>query len=225
MYAGDTHLPTLIHHGVEDWNDSGWSFAVPSIAAGYPRLFEPDTPGRNRQPGAPDYTGEHLDAFGNKMTIWAVANPKKVWRKHPYELLMDKASGYGIVRLHRNTGKITVECWPILVDASEPGAGSRLFPGWPKTIGIEDNFPKQAVAWLPRVKVTGMANPVIQVVDEVSGEHVYTLRVRGGEWHPRVFSKTGVYTLRVGEPGQDFREYRGLRPSTKETAPELAIAF
>lgn len=225
MYAGDTHLPSLIHHGVEDWNDSGWSFCVPSIAAGYPRLYEPEPPGKNRAPGMPDYTGEFLDPFGNKLTVWAVANPKKVWRDHPYERLMDKASGYGIVRLDKSTGRITAECWPILVDASAPGAQSRQFPGWPRTIHREDNFPKKAVAWLPRIKVSGMANPVVQVVDEVTGEHIYTLRIQGAEWHPRVFTKTGVYTVRAGEPGGDFREFKGLVPSTESESGVLEIAF
>ena len=225
MYAGDTHLPSIVHHGVEEWDDSGWSFAVPSIAAGYPRLFEPDTPGRNRQPGMPDYTGEHLDAFGNKMTVWAVANPKKEWRKQPYEMLMDKASGYGIVRLERKTGKLTMECWPILVDASETGAASKQFPGWPKTIHIEDNFPKPGVAWLPRVRVSGMENPVIQVMDEETGDFVYTLRIRGTEWRPKVFTRTGTYTVRVGEPGRDFRTFSGLRPEARERARALEVRF
>lgn len=225
MFAGDTHLPSILHHGVEDWNDSGWSFAVPSIAAGYPRLFEPEKPGRNRQPGMPEYTGEHEDAFGNKMTVWAVANPKKEWRKHPYELLMDKASGYGIVRLEKKTGKITMECWPILVDASQPGAGAKQFTGWPKTIHLEDNFPKKAVAWLPRVRVRGMQNPVIQVVDEETGDHVYTLRIRGTEWRPKVFTRTGSYTLRIGEPGRDFRTIRGLKPEPAESTQILDLAF
>lgn len=225
MYAGDTHLPTIVHHGVEDWNDSGWSFAVPSVAAGYPRLFEPDTPGKNRQPGLPDYTGEHLDSFGNRMTVWAVANPQKVWRKHPHELLMDKASGYGIVRLDRAAGKITMECWPILVDASLPDAASKQFPGWPKTITIEDNYPKPGVAWLPLLKVEGMKNPVVQVVDEESGDFVYTLRVRGAEWRPRVFSRTGTYTVRVGEPGRDFRTFTGLKPQALDLAGTLTVRF
>ncbi len=225
MLAGDTHLPSLVHHGVEQWNDSGWSFAVPSIAAGYPRLWEPDQPGNNRQPGMPEYTGEFLDAFGNKITVWAVANPKKQWRRHPYELLMDKASGYGIVRFHRPTGQITIECWPILVDASEPDAHRKMFPGWPRTIHLEDNYARPAVAWLPRVRVSGIENPVIQVFDETRNEHVYTLRIRGREWHPKVFDKTVLYTLRVGEPGRDFREFRGLKPATRESSGELHVAF
>jgi hypothetical protein len=159
------------------------------------------------------------------MTVWAVANPKKQWRRHPHEMLMDKSSGYGIVRLERESGKVRMECWPILVDASQPGAEAKQFAGWPKTIDIEDNFPKPGVAWLPRVKVSGMEHPVIQVVDESTGEFVYTLRVRSAEWQPKVFTKTGKYTLRVGEPGRDFRTFRGLTPGAKERAGMLAVEF
>jgi hypothetical protein len=223
MYAGDQHLPSILHHGVEDWNDSGWSFCVPSIAAGYPRLYEPDTPGKNRQPGMPEYTGEQLDGLHNKMTVWAVANPKKVWRKDPLEMLMDKASGYGIVRFNKNTGEITIECWPILVDASQ--AGARQFEGWPKTIHREDNFPKKGVATLPVIEVSGMENPVVQVVNEDTGEHVYTLRLSGSRWTPKVFTKTGTYTVRVGEPGQDFREFRGVSPANAATVAAIKVAF
>jgi len=31
MIGGDQHLATIIHHGVDDWNDAGWSFLVPSV--------------------------------------------------------------------------------------------------------------------------------------------------------------------------------------------------
>jgi alkaline phosphatase D len=128
MYAGDTHLPTLVHHGVEDWNDSGWSFAVPSIAAGYPRLYEPDEPGRNRQPGMPDYTGEFLDPMGNKVTVWAVANPEKQWRRSPYELLMDKASGYGIVASTSKRAKLPWSAGPFWWMRHRLALVTRCFP-------------------------------------------------------------------------------------------------
>jgi alkaline phosphatase D len=70
-----------------------------------------------------------------------------------------------------------------------------------------------------------MTNPVVQVVDEVSGEHIYSLRIQGSSWHPRVFTRTGVYTLRVGEPGKDFREFPGLVPAARDFASELRIEF
>ncbi|UCF14458.1 MAG: metallophosphoesterase, partial [Phycisphaerales bacterium] len=66
MIAGDQHLATIIHHGVNDWNDSGYSMCVPSIANLYLRWWAPLEPGKNREPGAPEHTGEFLDGLGNK---------------------------------------------------------------------------------------------------------------------------------------------------------------
>ena len=212
MIGGDQHLPSIIHHGIDEFNDSGWSFCVPSIAAGYPRLYEPDEPGENRLPGMPGYTGEHFDSFGNRMTVWAVANPKKKWRQHPLEMLQDKASGYGIVRLNKKTGEITIECWPILSDPSKPGAGAQ-FTGWPKTIRLEDNYSRKPAAWLPRLDITGMRNPAVQVINEDTGEIVYTLRISGASWRPKVFEKAAAYTVKVGEPGTDeMQTFSGLTP-------------
>ena len=81
-YAGDQHLPSIVHHGIDEFGDAGWSFCVPSIAAGYPRSWQPDKEGRtvkNRVNGP--NTGDYLDAFGNRMTVWAVGNPAEENRK------------------------------------------------------------------------------------------------------------------------------------------------
>ncbi len=197
MIGGDQHLASIIHHGADDWEDSGYSFCVPSINAGYPRAFWPDKQGENRAPGAPEATGRFLDGFGNRMTIHAVGNPEKKQRKTPLELLHDKASGYGLVRLHKPSGKITIECWRFLSDPRKPEGGQ--FPGFPMTIRMEDNYGRRAVAWLPEIRVTGMENPVVQVVDEADGELVYALRIRGRTFRPKIF-RQGTYTVRVGAP-------------------------
>ncbi len=98
-YAGDQHLASIVHHGIDAWNDAGYSFCVPSIAAGYPRSWLPDKEGRPVQhrlhPELPN-TGEYRDGFGNLMTVHAVGNPEQERRKPVLELLHDKASGYGI---------------------------------------------------------------------------------------------------------------------------------
>ena len=60
MYAGDTHLSSIIHHGIDTWGDAGWSFCVPSTAAGFPRAWWPEKPGGNRQPGTPEYFGNMI---------------------------------------------------------------------------------------------------------------------------------------------------------------------
>ena len=58
MICGDQHLGSIIHHGIDDWNDAGYSLCVPSIANLYLRWWEPLDPGRNREEGMPEYTGE-----------------------------------------------------------------------------------------------------------------------------------------------------------------------
>ena len=76
-YAGDQHLATVFHHGIDDFRDANYSLCVPSIANLYLRWWDPLKPGANREEGAPDYTGDHLDGFGNHVTCYAAANPSK----------------------------------------------------------------------------------------------------------------------------------------------------
>ncbi len=197
MIGGDQHLATIVHHGVDDFNDAGWSFAVPSIANFYPRSWNPQKSGRNRQPGMPDYTGEYLDGLGNHVTVWAATNPGRKTGVRP-AILHDKMPGYGIVRFGKSGRTITMECWPRYVDPNDPGTG-RQYDGWPKTIGMEDNYSRKAVAYLPTLRFSGMKNPVVQIIDESDGEIVYTLRIKGDEYRPKVF-KEGSYTVRAGEP-------------------------
>ena len=71
---------------------------------------------------------------------------------------------HGILRLDKKTGKITIECWPLLVDPSDAATGGQ-FPGWPKTISVEDNYGRAAWGYLPEIQVSGLENPVVQVVD------------------------------------------------------------
>lgn len=58
MLAGDQHLGSIFHHGIDDFGDAGYSFCVPSIANLYLRWWKPLEPGKNRQPGAPEFTGD-----------------------------------------------------------------------------------------------------------------------------------------------------------------------
>lgn len=65
----------------------------------------------------------------------------------------------------------------------------------------EDNYGRKPIAWLPEVLVRGRQNPVVQVVDEANGETVYTLRINGTRFRPKVF-RAGTYILKVGEGGR-----------------------
>jgi len=194
MIGGDQHLGTIIHHGIDEWNDSGWSFCVPSIANLYLRWWAPLEPGRNREEGMPEYLGEFLDGFGNKITMLAVANPGV---RENHDRLTTRSAGFGVVKFNKKTRQITVECWPRNVDIAAPTA--KQYSGWPRTIDQLDNYGRKAVAYLPTIKVNGMTGPVVQVIDEANSEIVYTIRIKGKSFRPKVF-KAGTYTINVGEP-------------------------
>ena len=206
MLSGDQHLASIFHHGIDDWCDAGFSMCVPSIAAGYPRAWLPEKQGKNYQQGMPDYTGGYKDGFGNLITVWAVANPTELISSNKttpgdIKLLQDKASGYGLVRFNKKAGKVTIECWPILADLSKSKTKGQ-FPGWPMTIDMQDNYGKKPLAYLPTIEVKGMENPVVQIIDETNDEIVYTLRIRGTSFRPKVF-RSGNYTIKLGRQGTE----------------------
>lgn len=201
-YAGDQHLASIVHHGIDDFGDANWSFCVPSIAAGYPRSWRPDDEGRpvqNRpEPGLPN-TGEYRDAFGNPMTVYGIGNPERENRQPVLELLHDKASGYALVHFNKSDQTITMECFKLLFDADDVQPDDQ-FPGWPKTIQMTANDGRKAAAYLPAIDVQGIEAPVVQVIDEGNDEVLYTLRVKASEFRPKVFRAEGSYTLKVGDP-------------------------
>lgn len=218
--AGDQHLGSLIRYGVDDWDDAGFAFCVPSIANAWPRRWYPPTRGRDHKEDMPRYAGQYRDGFGNYMNVYAVSNP--VIAGYEPAALYDNAPGYGIVRFGRKTRDILVECWPRWVDPSKPDA--RQYPGWPITVNQLDNYGRQATAYLPTIEVEGMSNPVIRVIDQSGGEVVYALRIRGESFRPPVFHP-GSYTVEVGEPGTDrMKTLENLSP-THEPQPAIMVRF
>lgn len=223
-YAGDQHLPSIVHYGVDAWNDAGYAFCVPSIAAGYPRSWRADEEGRpvqNRLDPALPNTGEYLDGFGNHMTVHAIGNPEKERRRPVLQLLHDKASGYGLVRFNKADRSIMIECWRLIFDAANRQPGDQ-FPGWPKTIALEDNYGREAAAYLPELHIRGATDPVVQIVDEKNGEVVYTLRIKGDAYRPKVFDK-GAYSVKVSDPESGREEtLRGIQ-TAEPGAPPLEV--
>ena len=212
--SGDQHLATIIHYGIDEFDDAGWSLCVPSVANFYPRSWSPLDKPVNHQEGMPDYTGSFYDGFHNRITVWAAANPGFKSGKEPAEL-HDRVPGYGLAKFHKNTGEVTLECWPRYVNPNDPSSGSQ-YPGWPRTFNMLDNYGKKALGYLPEIKVTGVNNPVIQVIKEKSGEVVYTLRIRGNSFRPKVFSDES-YQVIVSEPDEGkTKKLEGLRISPEE---------
>lgn len=141
MVTGDLHFPTLVQQGIDDWEDAGWSFTVPSVSTNTHRAWRPKVAGENRQPGMPENTGRFLDGWGNKITMWAVANPRSFTINDPYrgdgqqtlEFIRTTAQGYGIVKFHKSNESVTFESWPVY-GAFSRDAGLQQHPGFPKTV-------------------------------------------------------------------------------------------
>ncbi len=215
--AGDQHLGSFTHYGIDDWHDAGYAFCVPAISNIFPRRWCPRETGRNRKRGTPKYTGDFEDGFGNHISVYAVSNPEFTGLKP--SRLYDRATGYGIIRLNRESREITSECWPRL---SDPASGNGEYEGWPITIKQIDNYGRDAKAHLPEIVVNGMEDPVIQVIDESSGEIIYTLRIKGQSFTPKVFAK-GSYTVKVGEPGTSkWKIFEGVKSGAKK---KIEVAF
>jgi hypothetical protein len=216
--AGDQHLASTVQYGVDDWEDAAFALCVPSVANFWPRRWYPPTRGADSDPSAPRNTGRYRDGFGNRITVHAVANPARTERAPAR--LHERAPGYGIARFERTTRRITFEAWPRW---SDPSRGGRPYEGWPVTFGQLDNYATDATATLPTLVVTGMRDPVVQILEDARDEILYTLRISGDRFTPPVFGP-GAYTARIGEPGTDrWQEVGGLEPV--ERADTLTITF
>jgi hypothetical protein len=80
-----------------------------------------------------------------------------------------------------------------MVDVTDP---ANQYTGWPRAIHQLDNYGRPAAAYLPTLRIPNAADPVVQVVDETRGETVYTARIQGSEFRPKVF-REGRYTVKV----------------------------
>lgn len=186
--AGDQHLATVIHQGINDWEDASYSFCVPSIVNYYGRWWWPLEASQSHDPTSPlPFTGRYYDGFGNKVTMLAYANPTAA---------NENGAGFGIVRFHKPTRKITFECWPRQADVAGDGANGQ-YPGWPITFHQYDNYARKPIAYLPTLIFPDTINPVVQVVNEYNNDIVYTVRALGTAFRPPVFQE-GSYTVRVG---------------------------
>jgi hypothetical protein len=128
--------------------------------------------------------------------MYAYANPDEQRKNKWGGEWGERAAGYGLIRFDTDTRKITIECWPRGVDVT--AAEAEQYPGWPITIDQLDNYARPGTAFLPTLNITGAENTVVQIIDETYGDLIYTLRIKGRSFQPKVF-RDGFYTIRIGE--------------------------
>ena len=214
-FAGDQHLGTVFHHGINEWRDSIYSFCVPSIANLYLRWWKPLEPGKNRQAGDDPILGDHLDGFNNKVTAIAVANPSP---EKGGDRLPTRAAGFGVTRINKKTRDVTFTCWPRNVDVTAKDA--KPYPGWPFTFNQLDNYGRKAIAYLPSLQIN-KSNQVVQIINEKSKEIVYTIRIKGTTFRPKVFTD-GSYTINVGE-GTSLKSFKGIKALNKQETLQVNL--
>ena len=187
--SGDQHIGTTSHYGLEGFRDGVYAVCTPAISNIFPRRWFPAHPGKNPLPDRRN-TGDYEDRFGNHMTVLAAACPHQ-YPGSGLEGLRNRATGYSILHCNRETREIQVAVWPRWVDPSEAG---RPYEGWPITVKQQDNGLYGAEWELERIETPGRRDQVIQVQREPDGEVVYTLRIQGESFTPRV-REPGTYTV------------------------------
>lgn len=194
--AGDQHLPAVVQYGIDEHGDGPVAFAGPAVNVGYPRWWEPTKTGRNKKTKNQKLTGEFLDHFGHPLTVLAFKNGPYVPPQPIMESVNAKTSGLGLVRFQKSKRLITIECWPYSADVMQPGTQMAT---WPVTVSQLDNYGRKATVHLPTLTISGVKNPVLQVIAEENNELLYILRVNGQAFRPHAF-RAGRYTVKVSEP-------------------------
>ena len=216
--CGDQHLSVVVKHGINEWADGPYGFTSPALVNTiYGRWWHPfdEKPGPNPVAGTPlPWTGDFKDGLGNKISMLAYANPADIRDER------QRGDGYGLVRFDKRAQRITLECWPRFADAK---AGDKAqFPGWPITVSMADNDGRKPVAWLPEISFEGATNPVVQVIEEKSGDILYTVRVQGDHFQPHVYAP-GKYTVRAGGDKPDGPSLSALEATDKDSAGKRTV--
>ncbi len=216
--CGDQHLAVVVKQGIKEFGDGPYGFTSPALVNTiYGRWWHPldEKPGPNPVAGSPlPWTGDFKDGLGNKISMMAYANPENVQDEKL------RADGYGIARFNKKTRQITFECWPRFANVKD---GSRAqFPGWPITVAMDSNDGRQVTAHLPELVFEGGANPVVQVIEESTGDVLYTVRVQGTRFQPRVYS-AGKYTVKIGSDKPDTQTLAALEAGPKAEAGKRVV--
>jgi hypothetical protein len=216
--CGDQHLAVVVKHGIDDFGDGPYGFTSPALVNTiYGRWWHPDNDQAGPNPVANSplpWTGDFRDGLGNKISMMAYANPKNMSDER------QRADGYGLVRINKPKRQITIECWPRFAD-SEDGERAQ-FPGWPITISIADNDGRKPVGWLPEIIFEDARDPVVQIVEEQTGDAIYTIRIQGDRFQPPVF-RPGKYSIRVGRDRPQRTVSRYLDAGPKSTVGSLTV--
>ncbi|MCI0540058.1 MAG: metallophosphoesterase [Verrucomicrobiales bacterium] len=216
--CGDQHLAVVVKHGLREFGDGPYSFTSPALVNTiYGRWWHPpdEKAGPNAVPGSPlPWTGDYLDGLGNKISMLAYANPADIHDER------QRGDGYGIARFNKKKRTVTFECWPRFANAR--GGKQAQYPGWPITVHMDDNDSRVPVGWLPELRFARGERPVVQVIEQATGEVLYHLRVTDSRFRPPVFS-VGRFIIKVGADRPDAAEFGPLESGSKNDQRTIQV--
>ena len=218
--CGDQHLAVVTKQGIDEFGDGPYEFTSPALVNTiYGRWWHPldEKAGPNPVEGSPlPWTGDFKDGLGNKISMMAYANPENPGDEKK------RADGYGVVRFNKKDRTIRFECWPRFSDAKD--GENAQFPGWPITVSMKENDGRVPTGFLPELVFEKTENPVVQVISEVTGEILYTVRIQGKRFKAPVYSG-GKHTVKYGASKTDAGEVVGVSVSEKGQSEELKVGF
>ncbi len=220
--CGDQHLAVVVKHGIESDRDGPYGFTSPAIVNTiYGRWWHPadEQPGPNAITDSPlPWTGDYQDGLGNRIHMMAYANPA-----NPQDELQ-RADGFGVARFNKADRTITFECWPRFASVDDGDAAQ--FSGWPITINMADNDGREPIGHLQAIKVTGLARPVVQVINQANAEVQYAMRMDSGEFRLPVY-EPGTYRVRIYDDRPDNAvELSDLPPlEGSDESPAIEVQF
>jgi len=136
--------------------------------------------------------------------------------------LLHLNDGFGVVRLDATAGNLTFErrSW-----GRENSPEPTHIPGWPITVDHCIAFSRRPLAYLPAIRTDGIARPVFQVIDESSGEMIYSLRAEESVFLPRVFHDA-AYSVLTGDPDTGRQKVlTGLNPVPPTETGAIVVDF
>ncbi|MFP6866411.1 MAG: hypothetical protein VCA35_10760, partial [Roseibacillus sp.] len=105
--------------------------------------------------------------------------------------------GYGVVHFKKSTRDVTFECYKRFTDVKTDKKDAQ-FPGWPIKFNTRENDGRKVYAKLPRFAVKEYDHPVYQVIEDATGEILYTTRSGARTIEASVYGP-GKYTVKAGK--------------------------
>ena len=205
--AGDLHVASVVHHGIDGQGDGGYSFTAPAVGNFFPRIWDPPNTSSGINSQDPETYDSYLGDYYDQNSIntphyrrfYASSNSYEYYGKTrgiAPATYHDRGIGYGVIRMDKQSRLITFECWPTHADPEYPSTGGQ-YKDWPITIKQTDNDGRTPAGFLPLVNSGPETDPVVSVYDETTGDLVYSQRILGNSFRPPVYDLGTTYLVEI----------------------------